>query len=105
MTEPDTTKATVTDADLGYPAWRGFISWAYSDDVMRERFTVETEISWPPAPSNGLELLIDRVTGAEKGVAGAFVVWASEMWGAEFCPPLVREAIAKHIRETKEGNG
>lgn len=97
-----TTETTITDADLGYPAWRGFVSWAYADDRMRAAFTAETGILWPPAPSNGLELLIDRATGAETAVAGAFAIWASEQWGEEFCPPAMREAIAKK-RSEKQG--
>lgn len=95
ITEPHNDQSSNLDAAMGYPAWRGFVSWAYSDDRMREAFTAQTGIVWPPAPKNGLSLLIDRATGAEEARAGAFAIWASEQWGEEHCPPLMRDAIAK----------
>lgn len=83
------------DAAFGYPAWQGFISWAYSDADMRKAYTAETGILWPSDPRNGLERLINDAVGYHSNHANAFAIWASEQWGEEFCPPLMREAIAK----------
>jgi hypothetical protein len=72
-------KAMVTDADFGYPAWRGFISWAFDRPDMRRAFEEETGIV-PIAPSN------DYV---EK-----FMLWATEKhYGVEYAPIEVQKKI------------
>ena len=86
---------SVSDADFGYPAWRGFISWAYEQPEMRAAFTADTGISWPSAPKNGLDAMIDKATGHREKQAEAFAVWASDQYGEEFCPPAMQEAIKK----------
>lgn len=84
----------VTDADFGWPAWRGFIEFAYNQPWARTRFTTETGMPWPSHPRGAVDAMIDKGTGHLEKHAEAFVLWASKEYGVEFCPPSVQEAIA-----------
>lgn len=86
---------TSTDADFGYPAWRGYVSWLHGQAFAREQFTADTGMQWPKPPRSAIEAMIDKAVGYEEKVLDAFVIWASEQYGVEHCPPDVQAAIAK----------
>lgn len=110
MTTGDGKELGSVDAALGYPAWRGFISWAYGNENMRAAYAAETGILWPPDPRNGLERMIDDATVSDR--LKRFVIWASERWGEQHCPIQIRQEIAsrKTVRaeldqQDQEGRG
>jgi len=90
---PDTTDATSDTpspfADLmpsgphAYliPAWLGCLRWALGNDEIMAAFRAETGNTWTPGRS-GLEVAIDRATGAEATFFRAFAKWVNEnLWG------------------------
>jgi hypothetical protein len=84
----------VTDADFGYPAYRGFVEWAFKQAEFRAEFTAATGIPFPKSATTTLERMIDEAVGLDFAVAEAFMLWVSEAhWGLEHCPPEVKEAI------------
>lgn len=86
----------VTDADFGYPAYRGFVEWAFKQPELRLQFTTETGFAFPPPASNRLDQSIDEAVGLDFSIAEAFTFWVSEThWGLEHCPPQIQEEIAK----------
>jgi hypothetical protein len=86
----------VTDADFGYPAWRGYIEWVYRQLDAQKQFTADTGIAWPNKPATRFEAMIDKATGYADKHAEAFVLWASEQYGIQYCPPSVQEALSRH---------
>lgn len=86
------------DADFGYPAWRGFVTWAFSRPEMQIEFTAQTGMQMPKPPQSGLDAMIDKATGYPDKHAEEFVLWISAQYGAEFCPPAVQDALAARAK-------
>lgn len=82
----------LSDADFGYPAWRGYVEWAFKQPEAQEAFTAETGLLWPAAATSPLDQMIDEATGATDKTVEAFVLWASRQWGIEECPQAIRDA-------------
>lgn len=84
----------VTDADFGYPMWRGFITWAYDDADMRAAFVAETGRAWPTEPKNVLERMIDKATSRSSEHALEFTLWATRRhWGVDDAPEPIRDLL------------
>lgn len=84
----------LTDADFGYPAWRGFIVWASGHPDFQKMYAQHTGIAWPSPAKNGLEAMIDDATGHLSGHLEGFMLWATEhYWGVDEAPPKVRAEI------------
>lgn len=87
----------LSDADFGYPAWQGFISWAFETPEAKEQFKQETGLELDFAPTNPIDKMIDDQTGASyerEKTHHRFVLWATaRMYGVEYAPPAVAEGI------------
>lgn len=80
----------MTDADFGYPAWRGFVEWSFKQPSMRAQFAAETGRKFP-APN-----------GDHEAYAKAFTLWVSEAhWGLDEAPEEVRRAALQ--KDTTHG--
>jgi hypothetical protein len=64
------------------PAWASCMRWALGNDDVRAAFESATAHRYVP-PKNGLEQMIDEVSGQGTAYVKAFVLWANEhVWGA-----------------------
>ncbi len=79
---------------LGYPAFRGFISFAWDSLEMRRAFTDDTGMVWPDDPPKGLRIAAQPQPAEGASHAEAFLMWAVKThWGPDLIPNELRQKV------------
>jgi hypothetical protein len=90
---PDDSDGQLYEAVANY-MWPAFIASAWASAEIRKAFTEATGVKLDQ-PRSPMEMLVDKATGYRDTSVAKFIEWTTvELYGIEYAPKAVREAIA-----------